>query len=95
VTYQSPRGQSAYWPRTSTTVHAYDKTGKTYLFQADTYLNRGAKESRPGNFDAKEELSFADQDTMLVQIDKVRANLEQVSKQAAQYLGTRVVEQSR
>jgi hypothetical protein len=95
VTYQTPRGQSAFWPRVSASVQVYDKTGKNYLFETETYLDRGAKESRPGYFDAKDDLSFQDQEVMLTQIDKIRANLEGFTTRAAQYLGKSAAEQSR
>jgi hypothetical protein len=95
VMYQSPRGQSAYWPRVSTTLIAYDKTGKTDLFEINTYLDRGAKESKSGYFDAKDDLSFADQDIMLKDVAKVRVALDRIATQAAQYLSKRAIELSR
>lgn len=95
VTYQSPRGQSAYWPRVSALIQTYDKTGKTFLFETESFLDRGAKESRPGYFDAKDDLSFQDQEVMLTQIDKIRANLEGFTTKAALHLGKYAAEQSR
>lgn len=93
--YQTPRGESAYWPRVSTVLQAYDKTGKTDLFEVNTYLDRGAKESKPGYFDAKDDLSFADQDIMLKDVSKVRMAFDRIATQAAQYLSKRATELSK
>jgi hypothetical protein len=93
--YQTPRGQSAYWPRVSTTLVAYDKAGKNDLFEVNTYLDRGAKESKPGYFDAKDDLSFADQDVMLKDVSKVRTAFDRIATQAAQYLSKRATELSK
>jgi hypothetical protein len=93
--YQTPRGESAYWPRVSTVLQAYDKTGKTDLFEVNTYLDRGAKESKPGYFNAKDDLSFAEQDIMIKDISKVRVAFDRIATQAAQYLSKRAVELSR
>jgi hypothetical protein len=93
--YQTPRGESAYWPRVSTVLQAYDKSGKNYLFEANTYLDRGAKESKSGYFDAKNDLSFADQDVMVKDLSKVRVAFDRIATQAGQYLGKRMAELSR
>lgn len=95
IIYQTPRGQSAFWPRVTSSIQAYDKTGKTYLFEAVSYLDRGAKESRPGYFDAKDDLSFKDQEVMLGEVEKIRADLEKITTQAAQFLSKSMLEQSK
>ena len=95
LTYQSPRGQSAYWPRVSTGALVYDKTGKKYLYESTSYLDRGAKESNTGYFDAKDDLSFESQEVMIDQTAKLRTNLERVTTQAGEYLGKNILLQSR
>jgi hypothetical protein len=95
LVYQSPRGQSAFWPRASTTVEVYDKSGKKYLYQTGTYLYRGARESSSGYFDSKEEMSYPSQDLMVEQFDKVRSEIERHVTLAARALSKQILAQGR
>ncbi len=93
--FQSPRGQTAFWPRVSTAADVYDRTGKKYLFGGSTYLDRGQNETSVGRFDAKEDMAYSGQEAMLEQFDKVRADIERYVNTAAVSLSKQLLAQGR
>jgi hypothetical protein len=93
--YQSPRGQTGYWPRASTTVQIYDKSGKNYLREVGTYLYRSSSKPYTGYFESKDDMSYASQELMLEQFDKVQADIERHVTLAARSLSKQILAQGR